>query len=107
MAISSPKTAPVHAGGLRARPADGRGPALVAAYGAILGAFLLAFAGDAEVGLVIGVCAVYLAVYLGVPAVMLRIPKGSPRHDFFEKGLDTWTGHVSEAALQMRPSPRP
>jgi hypothetical protein len=85
----------------------GVGLLLVAAYGAILGAFLLAFAGDAEVGLVIGVCAVYLAVYLGVPAVMLRIePKAKSRpgmSDFFEKGLQTWTGHVSakEALAQM------
>ena len=85
----------------------GVGVLLVAAYGAILGAFLLAFAGDAEVGLVIGVCAVYLAVYLGVPAVMLRIePKATSRPgmgDFFEKGLQTWTGHVTakEALAQM------
>ena len=85
----------------------GVGALLVAAYGAILGAFLLAFAGDAEVGLVIGVCAVYLAVYLGVPAVMLRIePKVLFRPDmatFLEKGLNTWTGHVTarEALAQM------
>ncbi len=85
----------------------GVGMLVVAAYGAILGAFLLAFAGDAEVGLVIGVCAVYLAVYLGVPAVMLRIePKIARRPDmgdFLDKGLDTWTGHVTakEALAQM------
>jgi uncharacterized membrane protein YfcA len=85
----------------------GVGMLVVAAYGAILGAFLLAFAGDAEVGLVIGVCAVYLTVYLGVPAVMLRIePKAKNRPDmgdFFEKGLSTWTGHVTakEALAQM------
>jgi hypothetical protein len=85
----------------------GVGMLVVAAYGAILGAFLLAFAGDAEVGLVIGVCAVYLAVYLGVPAVMLRMePKAKGRPDmgdFFDKGLQTWTGHVTakEALAQM------
>lgn len=55
---------------------------IVGAYGAILGAFGLAFLGDAEVGLVLGVCAAYLAVYLGVPAVILRMePKAETRPD--------------------------
>ncbi|PVM93398.1 hypothetical protein DDF62_00895 [Caulobacter radicis] len=72
---------------------------IVGAYGAILGAFALAFLGDAEVGLVLGVCAVYLAVYLGVPAVILRMePKVETRPDladFLREGLSTWTGRVS------------
>lgn len=72
---------------------------IVGAYGAILGAFALAFLGDAEVGLVLGVCAVYLAVYLGVPAVILRMePKVETRPDladFLRDGLSTWTGRVS------------
>ncbi|PVM93300.1 hypothetical protein [Caulobacter endophyticus] len=72
---------------------------IVGAYGAILGAFGLAFLGDAEVGLVLGVCAAYLAVYLGVPAVILRMePKAETRPDladFLRQGLSTWTGRVS------------
>ncbi|AYV47143.1 hypothetical protein CFHF_01305 [Caulobacter flavus] len=72
---------------------------IVGAYAAILGAFGLAFFGDADVGLVLGVCAVYLAVYLGVPAVILRMePKAETRPDladFLRDGLSTWTGRVS------------
>lgn len=71
---------------------------IVGAYAAILGAFGLAFLGDAEVGLVLGVCAVYLAVYLGVPAVILRMEKAETRPDladFLRDGLSTWTGRVS------------
>ncbi|PLR23325.1 hypothetical protein SGCZBJ_16290 [Caulobacter zeae] len=72
---------------------------IVGAYGAILGTFALSFLGDAEVGLMLGVCAVYLAVYLGVPAVILRMePKVETRPDladFLREGLSTWTGRVS------------
>lgn len=75
---------------------------IVSSYLAILGAFGLTFAGDAQVGLVLGVCAVYLAVYLGVPTVMLRIePKAGRRPDmadFVENGLQIFTGWVSARA---------
>ncbi len=80
---------------------------IVSSYLAILGAFGLTFAGDAQVGLVLGVSAVYLAVYLGVPMVMLRIePKAGRRPDmadFVENGLQTFTGWVSarSALAQM------
>jgi Flp pilus assembly protein TadB len=77
---------------------------IVASYASILAAFGWAFFGAADVMFNIGVCAVYLAVYLGVPWIFL---KGEPDTskvrqpdfaEFLEQGLSTWTGHVSGGA---------
>jgi hypothetical protein len=77
---------------------------IVASYASVLVAFAWAFFGAADVQFNIGVCAVYLAVYLGVPWIFL---KGEPDTgkvkrpdfaDFLEQGLSTWTGHVSGRA---------
>jgi len=77
---------------------------IVASYVAILGAFAWAFFGAADVMFNIGVCAVYLAMYLGVPWVFLKAEpqlakiKRPDFADFLERGLSTWTGHVSGGA---------
>jgi hypothetical protein len=77
------------------------GVLIAASYVAILGAFLLVFSESADVVFIIGVCGVYLAAYLSVPAIMFRIEgRGrSQKHPdfaaFLERGLITWTGHVS------------
>lgn len=80
------------------------GHMIVVSYAAILVAFGLAFSGASDVLFTIGVCAVYLAAYLGAPWVMFRVearhrPHGDRRlADFLENGLETWTGHVSGSA---------
>lgn len=75
---------------------------IFAAYAAILVAFAWAFFGSADVEFNIGVCAVYLAMYLGVPWVFLKSDispvKRPDLADFLEQGLSTWTGHVSGRA---------
>lgn len=81
---------------------------IVASYASILVAFGWAFLGQGDVLFNLGGCAVYLAMYLGVPWVFLKVePKtGQPRPDladFMERGLSTWTGHVTgrEALAQI------
>ncbi|NEX91744.1 hypothetical protein [Caulobacter sp. 17J65-9] len=70
-------------------------------YAAILAAFALVFLDSAEALFVLGVCAAYLAAYVGAPYVMLRIEaahRDLPRTtltDFWARGLSTLTGHVS------------
>ena len=71
---------------------------------AILVAFAVTFLGSAETLFVLGVCAAYLAAYVGVPIVMLRIeaehrdlPR-TPYAAFLQHGLLTLTGRVSAGA---------
>lgn len=75
---------------------------ILAAYGSILAAFGWAFLGAADVWFNLGVCAAYLAMYLGVPWVFLKSDAGSTKRpdlaDFLEQGLSTWTGRVSGRA---------
>ncbi|WP_454759476.1 hypothetical protein [Caulobacter segnis] len=81
---------------------------IVASYASILVAFGWAFLGAGDVLFNLGVCAAYLAMYLGVPWVFLKVEPttGQPRPDladFLERGLSTWTGHVTgrEALAQI------
>lgn len=84
------------------------GHMIVASYAALLGAFGLVFLSSADVLFMIGVCAVYLAVYLGVPWVMLRVEAQHRPHaergfsDFLETGISTWTGRVSGTAALVQ-----
>lgn len=77
---------------------------IVGSYGAILAAFAWAFLGAGDVLFNLGVCAVYLAMYLGVPWVFLKAEPHRPGFrrpdlaDFMERGLSTWTGHVTGGA---------
>lgn len=79
---------------------------IAGSYVAILAAFSWAFFGAGDVQFNLGVCAVYLAMYLGVPWVFLKEEAQGQRvsrpnlADFLENGLSTGTGHVSgKAAL--------
>ncbi len=84
----------------------GVGVAIVAAYGLMMVGFLTFFAGSADNLLALAVDAVYLAMYLGVPALMFMVEGRSRRVTWFQflnKGLTTWTGHVEgrEAVAQI------
>lgn len=82
---------------------------IVGSYTAILAAFAWTFIGAGDVAFNIGICAFYLAMYLGVPWLILKEEmqgRGGRRPDlakFLEQGLSTWTGHVSgrEALAQI------
>jgi Flp pilus assembly protein TadB len=84
----------------------GVGWMIVGSYVAILAAFGWAFLGAGDVQFNLGVCAVYLAMYLGVPWVLLKAETRGRAiarpdlADFLNTGLSTWTGHVpGKAAL--------
>lgn len=77
---------------------------IAAAYIGILIAFGLVFSGSSDVLFMLGVCAVYLAVYLGVPTLFLKMEQrgraGSTRGwgDFLRSGLATATGRTEAGA---------
>jgi hypothetical protein len=66
--------------------------------------YWLFFGATADTAFNIGVGAVYLAVYLGVPAVFLRIERGrrTDLASFLEKGLHTSSGHVAGKTAIMQ-----
>lgn len=74
------------------------------AYAAILVAFWLAFSADLDTVFAIGVCAVYLAMYLGTPWALVRTGRrragktDQPARswgEFLEDGLTTFNGWCS------------
>lgn len=79
---------------------------IVGVYATIMTLFMVTFSGSAEAVMVTGISALYLAIYLAVPAIFLRTEPASGRVDyraFLARGMHTNTGHVSgrEAAIQM------
>jgi hypothetical protein len=73
---------------------------IVASYAAIMGAFAVTIHGArADFAIVIG--ALYVAMFFGLPAVMLRSEQRGDRRpslgEFLEKGMDTACGHISGA----------
>lgn len=85
------------------------GALLALAYAAILGAFALVFLASEEALFTIGICAFYLAVYVGVPLIFFRVEGRSPARtsfglrDFLHTGLHTSTGYLrgADALAQM------
>ncbi len=73
----------------------------------VLATFAVTMAHSREALFAIAICAVFLAMYLGVPRIFLGVePKVAkcPSFDaFLYKGLETYTGHCSgkDALLQM------
>ncbi|HVV41956.1 MAG TPA: hypothetical protein VHC94_12915 [Nitrobacter sp.] len=79
---------------------------ILGVYALIMSSFLLLFARDMEVGLMVAISGVYFTVYLGVPAVFFRTEARSGHVDlkrFLKDRLHTWTGHVggAEAIVQI------
>jgi hypothetical protein len=78
---------------------------IVAIYASLMAAFALTIhGGRVDFALVIG--AFYLAMFFGVPAIMLAIEHdGSRRPDlgeFLERGIDTATGPISGAGALVQ-----
>jgi hypothetical protein len=84
---------------------------MLLAYAASMGTFLLFFGGSGPTAFVIAIGFFFLAVYAAVPFAFLRM---QPRHGaqptwarFLDRGLDTWTGHLSgrQALFQIMAIP--
>ena len=78
---------------------------LVAAYALLMGAFLLTIRGaHSEFAILIGFF--YLAMFFGIPAVMLRVAGEEGRRpglvQFLDRGVDTATGRISGAGALVQ-----
>jgi hypothetical protein len=85
-------------------PAIGR--AIVAVYAALVGVFFVTMASGAEATFMIAISALYVAIFLAVPRIFLKVENDrSVRPDlgrFMEKGIDTWTGHMSGSSALVQ-----
>jgi hypothetical protein len=83
------------------------GAMMVAAYAGLMGVAMLALGNGSRSAFALLVSAFYLAMFLGVPAVFLRVERDSSRRprlaEFLEKGMETATGRISGfgALVQM------
>ena len=80
------------------------GQMLVGIYALLIAAFALTMARGLEASFMIAISGLYVAIYLGVPALFLRVENDRSRRPdlarFLREGLDTWTGRISgDAAL--------
>ena len=84
----------------------GVGKAIVAVYAALIGVFFLTMARGAEATFMIVVSALYTVMFLAVPRLFLKVePDRSRRPDlarFLDKGIDTWTGHMSGSSALVQ-----
>jgi hypothetical protein len=77
------------------------GKALVAVYAGLMGAFLLTMTRGGEAAFVIAISCFYVAMFVGVPALFLRVEQRQAKppsiSDFLTNGMDTATGRISGA----------
>lgn len=82
------------------------GRMLVAVYALLIGAFALTMARGLEASFVIAISGLYVAIYLGVPALFLRVEQDRSRRPdlarFLREGIDTWTGRTGGAAALVQ-----
>jgi hypothetical protein len=75
------------------------GAMIVAAYAGLIAVFALTMARGLEASFMIVVSGLFVAIYLAVPAIFLRVENDRSRRPdlacFLELGLDTWTGRMS------------
>ncbi len=80
---------------------------LVGAFAWIIAAYLITFWGDLQTLEMVVVDIVYVAVYLGVPWLILKLePRTGPNPtfaQFMRRGIETFTGHLTgaEALVQI------
>ena len=81
------------------------GVLLIAAYGALMGAFLLTIHGPGA-QFAIAISIFYVAMFFGVPAVFLGIEADPARRpdlaEFLHRGIDTATGPLSGAGALVQ-----
>jgi hypothetical protein len=77
------------------------GKTLVAVYAGLRGAFALTMTRGGEATFVIAISCFYVAMFLGVPALFLRVEQRQAKppsiSDFLTNGMDTATGRISGA----------
>jgi hypothetical protein len=79
---------------------------ILAAYVAIMSAFLVLFTGSAEATMMVVISTLYATIFFAVPIIFLKTENRPSRlrlSTFMKDGLDTWTGHVDgrAAIIQM------
>jgi len=84
---------------------------MLLAWGWMLAAFWLTFGFQLEGGFMVGISTVYIAMYFGVPAVMIKVAKKYTPHlpdhrsfaDFLHGNVQTATGRIEgwEACVQI------
>jgi len=78
------------------------GRIIVGIYAALIAIFALTMARSGEAAFMIAISGLYVAIFLGVPRLFFAVEKDrSKRPDlaaFLERGIDTWTGHMSGAS---------
>ena len=82
------------------------GAMIVSVYALMMLGFFVGFARGADATMMVIISALYTAIYLAVPAVLLKVEGASGQigfQRFMRVGLQTWTGHLSggEALVQM------
>ena len=82
------------------------GGLVIAAYAGLVGVLALTMARDAGAAFVIAISAFYVAMFLSVPAVFLRVEGDASRRptlaQFMEQGIDTLTGRTSGAGALVQ-----
>ena len=77
------------------------GKALIAVYSGLMAAFVLTLATGGEATFVIAISCFYVAMFLGVPALFLRVEQRHAKppsiSDFLTSGMNTATGRISGA----------
>ncbi len=82
------------------------GRMIVGVYAAIILAFALTMARGGEASFMIAISAGYVAIFLAVPRIFLAVEADASRRpslsQFLERGIDTWTGHLSGRAALVQ-----
>lgn len=78
---------------------------ILGSYGAIMAAFIALFMRSADAAMMVVISALYVTMYLSVPAIFLKTESRSGRLDmrtFMANGIETWTGHVGGRAALIQ-----
>jgi hypothetical protein len=77
------------------------GKAMVAVYAGLMGAFILTMTRGGEATFVVAISCFYVAMFLGVPALFLKVEQREAKRpsiaDSLASGMDTATGRISGA----------
>lgn len=82
------------------------GRMIVGGYAALVAIFFLTMARTPEAAFAIVVSALYVAIFLAVPRLFLKVEADRSRRpglaEFLDLGLDTWTGRIGGAAALVQ-----
>ena len=82
------------------------GRMIVGGYAALVAIFFLTMARTPEAAFAIVISALYVAIFLAVPRLFLKVEADRSRRpglaEFLERGLDTWTGRIGGASALVQ-----